>query len=163
MNKGFSLVECVVYVLCLTIVFGLLGEMVFKFYLRINSDLKSIQQFTNSAVCLNNLICDLYQAMSSEAVKKEERNAIIIKLKDGEVVWALKEGKLYRYFKKFGLDGHRPNKTASLMMRNVLDFDIDKYINNVSLMNFLSGFKINLKLDSALNTFEHHVAIRGFD
>jgi len=71
MNKGFSLIECIVYLLLITIIFGLLGEMVFKFYVRVDNDLKSIRRITSSLVCLNCIIHDLYQAMSTEAVKKD--------------------------------------------------------------------------------------------
>lgn len=162
MNKGFSLIECVVYILCLTIIFGLLGELVFRFYIRINSDLKTIQQFTNSIVCLNNVIHDLCETMSTEAMKRVNHDTIWLGLKSGEVIWALKEDRLYRYFKSLKVDGGRPNKTASLMMRNVLNFDVVKCLhNNDQLLNSLSGFKIILQLHNGLDNFEHHVAIRG--
>jgi len=160
MNKGFSLIECVIYILCLTILFGLLGELVFGFYLRINKDLKIIQQFTNSMVCLNNIVHDLCLAMSTEAIKTVEHGTILLSLKTGQVTWALKDNKLYRYFKKF--DGGKRNKSASLMMRNVLDFDVVRCMgNHESFQHVYSGFKIVLKADSILNDFDHKVAVRS--
>jgi len=161
MSRGFSLVECVVYILCLTIIFGLLGEMIFGFYIRINKDIKEIQQFTNSIVCLNTIVHDLCQAVSTDATMSAEHGTIILGLKTGRVTWALNQDKLYRYFKKFKPSSGRSHKTASLMMRNVLDFDVINYLqNHDQVINACEGFKIVLKLDNRFNNFEHHVAIR---
>jgi hypothetical protein len=136
--------------------------MVFRFYIRINTDVKSVQQFTHSIVCLNNVIHDLCEAMSTDAMKKVEHDTIVLGLKNGDVTWALKEDRLYRYFKKFGVNGAMPHKTASLMMRNVLNFDVVKCLsNNEQFMNSFSGFKVVLQLPNALHNFEHYVAVRG--
>lgn len=164
MNKGFSLMECVVYIICLTIIFGLLGEMVFRFYLRIDSDLKSVHQLTSSLVCLNNIIHDLSLMASSDAIKKIEYDMIVFKQATGDVMWQLKGDKLYRSFKKFGLGSKMPNTTVSLMMQNVTKFDLVKcFQNDGQLANSLAGFKIILKSRDMAKTFEHHMAIRGSD
>lgn len=138
--------------------------MVFSCYIRINKDLKSIQKFTNSLVCLNNIVHDFCQAMSTESVKDAEHGTMHLKLNNGSVTWALKDNQLYRYFKKSNIGGGRPNKSACLMMRNVLDFDVIKCLDyqNDSAASRV-GFKIVLKLNDIFRSFEHHVAIRGLN
>jgi len=79
----------------------------------------------------------------------------------GEIRWALKGKKLYRHFKKFGVDGNSVNKSVSLMMDNILELNIIKHFYNDQETNLLSGFKIILKVENILHPFEHNVMIRG--
>lgn len=155
-KRGFSLFECVIYILCLTVVFGLMGEFVSRFYFRIATDMSSVQGAVDSFVCFNQILYDLRHLVARGTVKKIDSHTTMLYMDDGVVSWILKNGRLYRCSHRIGNDHSERRNGVSLMMKHVASFDI-----YTELSAWGSFMRVVLRFDNpTLDSYEQCVALR---
>lgn len=142
-NKGFTLLESLIYISCLSL-FALVFFAMVNLFINTKFSLSLLRSKAEIIVGINLLLKDIIKAPNITSFKSIGKNKLIYKDfdLDLDIGWIVKSGNLYKYIGRYSIDSdYWIKKRSNLILQNLesIDFKYNKDILNILIVP--KGFK----------------------